>query len=89
MEVLLRWLIDDADAFTMPPLRYAQAASKNRLPPDQQPHPDQSLLEGDHNLASGPGGDLSHSKATDEKVHGACTACLLSHDAPYRDGQLN
>ncbi|CAD6572384.1 MAG: hypothetical protein CYPHOPRED_004816 [Cyphobasidiales sp. Tagirdzhanova-0007] len=69
MEVLLRWLIDDADAFTMPPLRYAQAASKNRLPPDQQPHPDQSLLEGDHNLASGPGGDLSHSKATDEKVH--------------------
>lgn len=47
---------------------YAAAASKNRLPEDQQPHPDPALLEGSHSDESDT--DLSHSTATDEKVHG-------------------
>jgi len=47
-------------------MSYAAAASKNRLPPDQQPHPDQSLLEGSHGSDSD---DLSHSGSVEEKVH--------------------
>lgn len=45
-------------------MSYADIAAKNRLPESQQPHPDQSLLEGSHNDQ-----DSSQSTASDEKIH--------------------
>lgn len=60
---------------------YADIAAKNRLPESQQPHPDPALLEGDHHDPADR--DLSHSTATDEKIHGElrCGDSLGAHNS--------
>lgn len=46
----------------MAPISYADVSKKNRLPESDQPHPDPNLLE--HSDS-----DVSHSGASDDKVH--------------------